>query len=597
MADSPHLDTGKLVTYTVYSAGKKVADTLRFVSIEVYHEVNRIGGATLKLLAGDMPNADIPESTSDDFKPGQEIKIELGYDSTNTPVFEGVVVSHRVTIPGGEEASPVLVITCKDLAIRATIGRKNQVFEKKTDKQAITEALSAAGLSADVGATSTTHTQLIQYYSTDWDFALSRADACGLVVITDGKKVTVKKPAVSDQPVLTLTYGSDLIDFDGELYAEDQFSAVESVGWDSAQLKAVVASSSPASLNKQGNVTVGQMSDTVGTDKIILQTDAYADSDMLKSWADATLLKAGLARYKGTFSFRGNAKAVAGCIIELAGLGTRFNGNAYIGSVTHIVKDGSWVTEAGMGISPTNITQQTDVVVPPASGFLPGIEGLHIGIVSKLTEDPDSLGRIQVKIPLLNIAKNAVWARLVQFGASKKSGSFFIPSIGDEVVLGFLNNDPNQAIVLGSLYGSKHTPPYELTEENYKRALVTPEKLTVELDDEKKIITITTPGKNTVVISDEEKAITLKDQNKNSMILNKDGITIDSGKDIMLSAKGNIAINATAKATLKAKQDTAVEGMNVNVKAQTSVKINGAASAELSASGQTTVKGAMVMIN
>jgi len=597
MADSPNLNAGKLVTYAVYSAGKKVADTLSFVSIEVYHEVNRIGGATLKLLAGDMPKADIPESTADDFKPGQDIKIELGYENTNTTVFTGVVVSQRITIPKGEAASPMLIVECKDMAIRATVGRKNRVFEKKTDKQAISTVLGDAGLSAEVDATSTTHTQLLQYYSTDWDFALSRADACGLVVITDGKKVSVKKPNVSASPVLKLTYGADMISFDGELYAEDQFSTVESVGWDSTTLKAVVASSSPASLNKQGNITVGQMSDTVGTDKIILQTDAYADSGMLESWANATLLKAGLARYKGTFSFQGNAKAVAGCIIGLAGLGTRFNGNAYAGSVTHIVKDGSWVTEVGMGISPMNITQQTDVVAPSASGFLPGIEGLHIGMVSKLTEDPDSMGRIQVKIPLLNIDKNTVWARLVQFGASKKTGSFFIPSVGDEVILGFLNNDPNQAIILGSLYGGKHTSPYELTEENYKRAIVTPEKLTVELDDEKKIITISTPGKNTVVINDDDKSIKLKDQNNNSITLNKDGIKIDSGKDITLSAKGNITIDATSKTTIKAKQDVAVEGMNVNVKAQVGATVKGSATAELSASGQTTVKGAMVMIN
>ena len=222
MADSPNLNTGKLVTYAVYSTGKKVADTLRFVSIEVYHEVNRIGGATLKLFAGDMPKGDIPESASNDFKPGQEIKIEMGYENTNTPVFTGIVVSHRIMIPKGEGASPMLVVECKDLAIRATVGRKNQVFEKKTDKQAISTVLGDAGLSVEVDATSTTHTQLLQYYSTDWDFALSRADACGLVVITDGKKVTVKKPNVSASAVLKLTYGSDMISFDGELYAEDQ---------------------------------------------------------------------------------------------------------------------------------------------------------------------------------------------------------------------------------------------------------------------------------------------------------------------------------------------------------------------------------------
>ncbi|NDV82960.1 type VI secretion system tip protein VgrG [Bacteroides sp. 51] len=597
MADSPNTNTGKVVTFAVFSNGKKVSDLLKFKSIIVHHEVNRIGSAILKIFAGDMPKADIPESASDDFKPGQEIKIELGYESQNKQVFQGIVVAHKVQISKTADSSPLLIVECRNTAIRATVGRKNRLFEKKTDKQAITTVLSEAGLSPTVGDTPTTHTQLLQYYSTDWDFALSRADACGLVVITDGSKVTVKAPEISASPAMKISYGTDLISFDGELYAEDQFTSVESIGWDSTQQKVVVASSSPASLNQQGNMSVSQMSDSVGTDKIILQTDAYSDSGMLKSWADATLLKAGLARYKGTFSFRGDAKAVAGCIIELAGLGTRFNGKAYAGSVTHTMKEGVWVTEVGMGISPMHITQQPDVVAPAASGFLPGIEGLHIGVVSKLTEDPDSLGRIQVKIPLLNISKDTVWARLIQFTASNKTGGFFMPSVGDEVILGFLNNDPNQAIILGSLYSSKRMPPYTLDDNNYKRAIVTPEKLTVELDDEKKIITITTPGENSIVISDDGKGITLKDQNNNKLVLNDSGIKLESAKDIVLTAKGNITLDATSKATIKAKQDVAVEGLNVNLKAQMGASVKGSATAELSASGQTTVKGAMVMIN
>jgi hypothetical protein len=64
-----------------------------------------------------------------------------------------------------------------------------------------------------------------------------------------------------------------------------------------------------------------------------------------------------------------------------------------------------------------------------------------------------------------------------------------------------------------------------------------------------------------------------------------------------MSAKGSITLDATGKVGVKAKQDAAIEGMNVTVKAQTTLKVTGTASAELSASGQTTVKGAMVMIN
>lgn len=597
MADSPSLNTGRLVTFAVYSNGKKVSDSYQFRSIEVHREINRIGRAVLKVIAGDMPNANVPESESNDFKPGQQIKIELGYESDNRQVFEGIVVSQKISIPGNDSISPVLVVECRDEAIKATVARKNRVYENKKDSQAVVTALGDCGLSVKMDDTKIVHTQLVQYYCTDWDFALSRADVYGMLVTTDGAKVTIQKPKVSAAPVLTVKYGTDLLSFDGEVYAEDQFTTVESIGWDPVTQKVVAQSSSPASLNSQGNLTPGNLSSAAGTDTVTLQTDSLADSGVLKEWSDATLLKTGLSRFRGSFSFCGNAAAVPGCIIELQGLGARFNGNAFAGAVTHRVVDGSWTTEVEMGISPMNITQQTDVVAPAASGLYPGIEGLHIGIVEALAGDPGSCNCIKVQIPLLNTKPDTVWARLSQFAASKGVGSFFIPSVGDEVILGFLNNDPNQAVILGCLYSAKHVPPYEITDDNYKRAFISPEKLTIELDDEKKVITIATPGKNSIVIDDNNKSITLKDQNKNEIVMGANGIQITSNKDIKMSAKGNITLDATGKVGVKAKQDATIEGMNVTVKAQTTLKVTGTASAELSASGQTTVKGAMVMIN
>ncbi|MCD8184805.1 MAG: phage baseplate assembly protein V [Bacteroides sp.] len=417
-----------------------------------------------------------------------------------------------------------------------------------------------------------------------------------MIVMTDGAKVTIKKPVVSG-PVFTVKYGTDIISFDGEVYAEDQFSTVEGVGWDPVEQKIISETSSPASLNSQGNLTPGNLSSAAGADTVTLQTDALSDAGVLKNWVDATLLKTGLARYRGTFSFCGNAAAVPGCVIKLEGMGARFNGDVFVGAVTHRVDNGTWITEVEMGISPMNITQRADAVAPPASGLYPGIEGLHIGIVEALAGDPASGSRIKVQIPLLNTKPDTVWARLSQFAASNGVGSFFVPSVGDEVILGFLNNDPHQAIILGCLYSAKNIPAYEITDDNYKRAFISPEKLKIELDDEKKIITVITPGANSIVINDDDKSITLKDQNKNQIVMGEKGIEISSGKDIILKAKGNISLDTTGKMNIKAKQDTIIEGMNVTAKAQTSLKVTGSASAEISASSQTTVKGGMVMIN
>ena len=126
---------------------------------------------------------------------------------------------------------------------------------------------------------------------------------------------------------------------------------------------------------------------------------------------------------------------------------------------------------------------------------------------------------------------------------------------------------------------------------------MTREKLRIEFDEEKKVITVSTPGKNTLEISDDGKSIRLTDQHKNEIKMDSGGITLSSSKDIKLTAKGGITMDATSKISGTAKSDISLDGMNVKLQAKMGATVKGNATAELSASGQTTVKGAMVMIN
>lgn len=328
-------------------------------------------------------------------------------------------------------------------------GTQEPYLRKKADSDIIKEVLSAYG-SIKVDATPYQHPTLVQYYCSDWDFALSRADANGLFVFASGSTIQVKKPEVSASPVLTVTYGSDLISFDLELSAGDQFTQYEAVSWSPKTQKAVKVSASAPSLNKQGDL---QPKNIATGDSLLLQTDAPTDEKALKQWADSMALKAGLARYQGSCSFYGSANVIPGCIIELKGLGKRFNGNLFVGSVTHTIEDNEWITEAGAGVSPLNITDETDVVSSSASGFLPGLQGLHAAVVKKLDGDPLKEYRIQVELPWLNGKSQLLWARLSTMYGTNGMGSFFLPEPGDEVMIGFMNQDPGHPVILGALYG------------------------------------------------------------------------------------------------------------------------------------------------
>lgn len=591
MAESPSVNKDRVLSCSVYCNGTKLKDIYSLVSATVRLELNRIGKATLKFNAGDMDKQVFDESDDNLFKPGNAIRLDAGSTDKEETLFDGVIIGLRIMT--NKDSRSCMVVECRDHAYPATQGRKNCIFEKKKDSEIIKQVLSAYG-SVEVDGTAYEHPTLVQYYCSDWDFALSRADACGLFVFTEGSNIKVKKPEVNGSPVLAITCGTDVTAFDLELTADDQFTQYEAVSWCPNTQRAVKVSASTPLLNKQGDL---QPKSIATGDSLLLQTDAPTDERALKQWASGMALKAGLARYQGLCSFYGSAKVKPGCIIELKGFGRRFNGNMFVGSVTHTIENNEWVTETGAGVSPLNITDETDVVSPSASGFLPGLQGLHTAVVKKLDGDPLREYRIQVELPWMEGRSKLLWARFSTMYATSNMGMFFLPELGDEVVVGFMNQDPGHPVILGSLYGIKHKPRYEYEEKNNTKAIVTREKMQIEFNEEKKIITVSTPGKNTVEINDDGKYIKLTDQHKNEIVMDSSGISLSSSKDIKLKAKGGITIDATSKISGTAKSDINLEGMNVKVQAKVGASVKGNATAELSASGQTTVKGALVMIN
>ena len=591
MADSPSKNKDRVLACSVYCNGSKLKDAFSLVSASIELELNRIGKASLKFNAGSMDKQLFDESDDSLFKPGTSIRIDVGSVEKEDTIFEGKIVGVRIFTDN--DFRSYMELECRDISFFATQGRKNRIFEKQKDSDIIKEVLKNYG-NVKVDTTQFQYPALVQYYCTDWDFALSRADACGFFIYTDGKDILVKKPDVSAPPVLTVTYGSDIIVFDLELSSHEQFEQYEAVSWCAKTQQSVKVSASAPSLNKQGDL---QTSDISLKTNRLLQTDAPTDEKALKQWAEGMALKAGLSRYQGAVSFYGTAKVKPGCIIELKGLGKRFNGHMFVGSVTHTIIDNEWITEVGAGVSPLSITESTDVVSPSASGFLPGLQGLHSAIVKKLDGDPQKECRIQVELPWMDGNSKLLWARMASMYASNAFGTYFMPEIGDEVLVGFINQDPIHPIVLGSLYGEKHLPPYEYEAKNNTKAIVTREKMRVEFNEEKKEITISTPANNRVIISDDAKSIVLTDQHKNEVQLNDSGITLTSAKDIILKANGEITLDAAAKISGTAKSDISLEGANVNVQAKMGAVVKGNASAELSASGQTTIKGAVVRIN
>ncbi|EDP97193.1 type VI secretion system tip protein VgrG [Kordia algicida OT-1] len=598
MSASTNITSGGLVTFDIKSNGSAIPDAMDVQSIEVEKGVNRISVAKVVIIDGDPSKETFEASSSSTFVPGNTITIEVGYDSKNEVIFTGIITKQSIRIHGAQGA--VLVVECRDEAVKMIVGRKSLTYSKKKDSDIMSAIIGNYGLSADVTATTTEWPEQVQYYATDWDFLLARAETNGMIVTTLNGKVSVFPPDNDTTSVLEIAYGNNLLEFNAALDAVTQLGSAKATSWDFTTQQTISGDASN-SYAGPGNLSSKKLSEVVGLSDYELQSTAPIQNADLTNWSKAALVKSAYAKIQGDVKFQGSNLVDPGKYITLAGLGDRFNGDHIISNVHHVIGHGNWTTEVSVGLSPVWFTEEPDVMAPPASGLLPGAQGLFNATVKKMYEDPDSQYRVLVDIPLFDPNGEGLWARLTNFYSTSGAGTFFMPEVGDEVVVGFLNEDPRYPIILGSMYSADKNKPFDgldPNENNTIKAFVSKSGINIKFDDENKVLTLETPSKNTAIFSDEDKQITIKDQNNNSIVMSESGITIKSEKDITVEATQNLTLKGNQGVTIESSGgDVQIKGLNIKETAQMEYSAEGSMTASLQGGTQTTIKGAMVMIN
>ena len=214
----------------------------------------------------------------------------------------------------------------------------------------------------------------------------------------------------------------------------------------------------------------------------------------------------------------------------------------------------------------------TDRQGRPFSGQMPGlVEALVVDNV-----DPKQLGRIKVKFPTLPDMPKAYWARLVMPMAGKNRGWMTIPEVDDEVLVSFVHGDINHAIVVGSLYNGKDTPPYANEDgEDNLRVFQSRSGHRLTFDD--------TKGSERIelISHNEEIRIIWDSANKT--------LSIYSGKDIIVEAKETIS--------LKCKDFILEATESVNIKAGTTIDVESGTDTGVNGGQQLTLKAQQTLIN
>lgn len=525
---------GEIVTTTLKSGGEEInSNKNNIILVDIINTVNKIPVAELVLNSSAFDQAEVAISESDFFKPGNEIEISIK-KGVETALFKGIVVKVNSKTT---KASSSLTVTVKDYAVKITGIRKNLVYKDKKDSDIIDELIEGGELGKDDNniETNVTHNEMVQFYSTDWDFIISRAEANGLWVIADNGVIKTMKPDMDSvslhiYDVESTNEATKVYEFDLTANIQGQYGKVESTAWDIKEQKLFELSEATELNLKQDNLKPEDLATKIGNNTCTLIDPVAISPEETKTWADAKMIKSRMSMIRGYIRVAGSGKLKPGDMVELKGVGNKFNGNTLITGIRHQIKLNEWETYLQLGTPQEWFTRNNDVVEVQAAGLLPAINGLQIGKVSEFIDDPEYQLRVKVEVPAISNKKNEnqIWARLASPDAGNRRGYVFRPEKGDEVVLGFLNNDPRQAIILGALHSlTKEIPEeFKITAENNKKGIITRGALKLFFDDEKKEVAISTPNGNSIKMND--KGIVLKSNND---------ITIDGDKIIIKGSK------------------------------------------------------------
>ena len=248
--------------------------------------------------------------------------------------------------------------------------------------------------------------------------------------------------------------------------------------------------------------------------------------------------------------------------------------------------------------------------------------GVHIGIVTN-NKHPDGEYSVKVRLPYFfdPDKDESWWCRIGSPMAGKDRGMYLLPEPEDEVLIAFLNGDPNQPVIIGALFNGKDVFP--------KKVKVTPD------DTEYKIPNIDQDGENNyrffqsreghVLMFSDEKGklrVSLRTKNKNELVLddtdgkekiqlydkdNKQWLEIDVPKklitlqtdtgDILIKAKKTITLDCK-DLVIKAKKSIKIDsGTTTDIAAVGNVSVKSLANMDLNATGNITQKGAMINLN
>jgi uncharacterized protein involved in type VI secretion and phage assembly len=363
----------------------------------------------------------------------------------------------------------------------------------------------------------------VQYKQTAWQFLSYLCASYGEWLYYDGDQLQIG--ALKSSEATSLTFGSNINRFSMALQVQPANSQMMAYDY----LNHEVYNSTPqsieskAGLNDLGRHVLQASNNVYATQPKIWNNQFVSNKKQLDDAINirAAMQSSNTVRFSGSSAhpgvkIGGSINVQGNNLYNLAG---ENYGEYTILSISHYF-DGHGNYNNDFTAVPATIK-----VPPVKSGVTPHSE-TQSGMVTD-NHDPKGLGRVRVKFHWMNGTEKTPWIRVTSPHGGGGKGMFFIPEVGEEVIVGFEGDSPTKPYIIGTVYHGKASSTLSNGGNDVKA--------------------LQTRSGNKVVMNDKDGSVFVEDKAGNSIL-------IDGAGNITVKSSNTVTIDATNLITFKTKK-------------------------------------------